>query len=181
MKKVISLSIMLAFVLMMKAQEKVYQPTWESLDSRPMPSWFGNAKFGIFIHWGLYSVPAWSPKGTYAEWYKHWADKKDLFGNGDFKGDEVYEYHKKMYGEKSYADFAAMFKALDYNPVQWAELFEKAGAKYVVLTTKHHDGYALYGQARRLHEISDGLGTVWISVPEETLWESLRKLSAARD
>ena len=98
MKKVISLSIMLAFVLMMKAQEKVYQPTWESLDSRPVPSWFGNAKFGIFIHWGLYSVPAWSPKGTYAEWYKHWADKKDLFGNGDFKGDEVYEYHKKMYG-----------------------------------------------------------------------------------
>ena len=72
MKKVISLSIMLAFVLMMKAQEKVYQPTWESLDSRPVPSWFGNAKFGIFIHWGLYSVPAWSPKGTYAEWYKHW-------------------------------------------------------------------------------------------------------------
>lgn len=66
MKKVISLSIMLAFVLMMKAQEKVYQPTWESLDSRPVPSWFGNAKFGIFIHWGLYSVPAWSPKGTYA-------------------------------------------------------------------------------------------------------------------
>ena len=64
MKKVISLSIMLAFVLMMKAQEKVYQPTWESLDSRPVPSWFGNAKFGIFIHWGLYSVHAWSPKGT---------------------------------------------------------------------------------------------------------------------
>lgn len=160
MKKVISLSIMLAFVLMMKAQEKVYQPTWESLDSRPVPSWFGNAKFGIFIHWGLYFVPAWSPKGTYAEWYKHWADKKDLFGNGDFKGDEVYEYHKKMYGEKSYADFAAMFKALDYNPVQWAELFEKAGAKYVVLTTKHHDGYALWPSK----EASRDFGRPWNSV-----------------
>lgn len=160
MKKVISLSIMLAFVLMMKAQEKVYQPTWESLDSRPVPSWFGNAKFGIFIHWGLYSVPAWSPKGTYAEWYKHWADKKDLFGNGDFKGDEVYEYHKKMYGEKSYADFAAMFKALDYNPVQWAELFEKAGAKYVVLTTKHHDGYALWPSK----EASRDFGRPWNSM-----------------
>ena len=160
MKKVISLSIMLAFVLMMKAQEKVYQPTWESLDSRPVPSWFGNAKFGIFIHWGLYSVPAWSPKGTYAEWYKHWEDKKDLFGNGDFKGDEVYEYHKKMYGEKSYADFAAMFKALDYNPVQWAELFEKAGAKYVVLTTKHHDGYALWPSK----EASRDFGRPWNSM-----------------
>ena len=151
MKKVSSLSIMLAFVLMMKAQEKVYQPTWESLDSRPVPSWFGNAKFGIFIHWGLYSVPAWSPKGTYAEWYKHWADKKDLFGNGDFKGDEVYEYHKKMYGEKSYADFAAMFKALDYNPVQWAELED------------FHDSIFEYSRLRTYFRCYNG-SEVWYGV-----------------
>lgn len=179
MKKVISLSIMLAFALMMKAQEKVYQPTWESLDSRPVPSWFGNAKFGIFIHWGLYSVPAWSPKGTYAEWYKHWSDKKDLFGNGDFKGDEVYEYHKKMYGEKSYADFAAMFKALDYTLYNGRNCLRKQEPSMWCLpqsiTTAMH-----CGQARRLHAISGGLGTVWISALEETLWESLRKLSAAR-
>lgn len=84
-----------------------------------------------------------------------------------------------MYGEKSYADFAAMFKALDYNPVQWAELFEKAGAKYVVLTTKHHDGYALWPSKEATRDFGR-LGTVWISALEETLWESLRKLSAAR-
>lgn len=65
-----------------------------------------------------------------------------------------------MYGEKSYADFAAMFKALDYNPVQWAELFEKAGAKYVVLTTKHHDGYALWPSK----EASRDFGRPWNSM-----------------
>ena len=48
--------------------QTIYTPNWESLDKRPIPTWFQNAKFGIFIHWGLYSVPAWSPKGTYAEW-----------------------------------------------------------------------------------------------------------------
>ena len=46
-----------------------YNDSWESLDSRPLPEWFDDAKFGIFIHWGLYSVPAWSPVGEYAEWY----------------------------------------------------------------------------------------------------------------
>lgn len=117
MKKMISLPIMLVFVLVMKAQEKVCQSTWESLDSRPVPSWLGNAKLGIFIHWRLYSVPAWSPRDAYIEWYKYWADRKDFFRNGDSRGDEVYECHKRMYGEKSHADFAAMFKALDYNPI----------------------------------------------------------------
>jgi alpha-L-fucosidase len=52
--------------------QSTYKPDWESIDKRPVPAWFENAKFGIFIHWGLYSVPAWSPKGTYSEWYKYW-------------------------------------------------------------------------------------------------------------
>ena len=72
-----------------QAQDKVYEPTWESLDSRPVPDWFKAAKFGIFIHWGPYSVPAWSPKGTYSEWYQYWLQSKSLFGNGNFKGDEI--------------------------------------------------------------------------------------------
>ena len=78
--------------------QKEYKPTWESLDSRPIPDWFGDAKFGIFIHWGPYSVPAWSPKGTYSEWYQYWLQSKNLFGNGDFKGDEVAQYHNRTYG-----------------------------------------------------------------------------------
>ncbi|NKI25450.1 hypothetical protein HCG49_02615 [Arenibacter sp. 6A1] len=61
-----------------------YQPTWESLDSRPVAQWFGDAKFGIFIHWGSYSVPAYSPKGAYSELYQYWLQNKTLFGNGKF-------------------------------------------------------------------------------------------------
>ncbi len=125
--------------------QTIYTPNWESLDKRPIPTWFQNAKFGIFIHWGLYSVPAWSPKGTYAEWYQYWLDNKTLFGNGDFKGDEIYNYHQKIYGKDfTYMDFAPFFKAQDYNATEWADLFVKSGARYAVLTTKHHDGFALW-------------------------------------
>jgi len=119
-----------------------YEPNWESLDSRPVAPWFADAKFGIFIHWGLYSVPAWSPKGTYSEWYQFWFQNKALFGNGKFKGDEVYNYHVKKYGKDfTYYQFAPMFKAELFNPEEWADLFQKAGAKYIVLTSKHHEGF----------------------------------------
>jgi len=122
-----------------------YQPNWESLNSRPVPKWFSDAKFGIFIHWGPYSVPAWSPKGTYSEWYQYWLQNKTLFGNGDFTGTEVYDFHTKTYGPHfSYYNFGEMFTADLFQPDDWARLFDKAGAKYVVLTTKHHDGYCLW-------------------------------------
>ncbi len=122
-----------------------FEPNWNSIDSRPIPDWFGDAKFGIFIHWGPYSVPAWSPKGTYSEWYQYWLEKKTLFGNGKFTGTEVYDYHQQKYGKYfSYYDFAAQFKAELFDPNEWADLFEKSGAKYVVLTSKHHDGFCLW-------------------------------------
>ncbi len=125
--------------------QKQYQPTWESLDSRPLPEWFGNAKFGIFIHWGPYSVPAWSPKGTYSEWYQYWLQNKTLFGNGKFKGDEVTKFHNRTYGKDfSYYDFAPMFTADLFEPDDWAQLFKDAGSKYIVLGSKHHDGFALW-------------------------------------
>ncbi len=125
--------------------QKLYRPTWKSLDTRPIPIWFQDAKFGVFIHWGPYSVPAWSPKGTYSEWYQYWLQNKSLFGNGKFKGDEVFNYHHKTYGKDfTYYDFGKLFKADLFNPTEWAELFEKAGAKYVVLTSKHHDGFTLW-------------------------------------
>ncbi len=140
---------LLVFLLLIsmgtKAQKK-YEPTWKSLNSRPVAPWFADAKFGIFIHWGLYSVPAWSPKGTYAEWYQFFLqDKKVTYGNGEFTGKEVYEHHIKKYGEDfTYYQFAPMFKAELFNPDEWAGLFQKAGAKYIVLTSKHHEGYALW-------------------------------------
>ena len=144
MKKSIS-TLLFYFISVSLFSQKVYTPDWESLDKRPVPSWFEDAKFGIFIHWGLYSVPGWSPKGTYSEWYKYWLENKKLMGNGDFTGTEIYDFHTAMYGRDfTYADFAPMFKAMSYDANEWAKLFERAGARYAVLTTKHHDGFALW-------------------------------------
>ncbi len=156
MKKIILLTI---FCLSLLFAETKYQPNWESLDSRPMPEWFTDAKFGIFIHWGPYSVPAWSPKGTYSEWYQYWLQNKTLFGNGNFTGTEVYDYHKKTYGPHfSYYNFGEMFTADLFQPDDWAKLFEEAGAKYIVITTKHHDGFCLWPS-----EIANDRGFVWNS------------------
>jgi alpha-L-fucosidase len=119
-----------------------YQPTWESLDSRPIPSWFEDAKFGIFIHWGVYAVPAWRKiepgrYASYAEWY--YARVMDNKENGG------YEFHRKNYGEDfEYRDFAPMFRAELFDPDQWADLFKRSGARYVVLTSKHHDGFCMW-------------------------------------
>lgn len=126
-------------------QEKKYEPNWESLDSRPVPQWFSDAKFGIFIHWGPYSVPAWTPKGVYSEWYQDWLVTRNLSGNGNPSPTAVYDYHRHKFGEHfSYYNFGEMFKAEDFNPADWAKLFKDAGAKYIVLTSKHHDGFALW-------------------------------------
>jgi alpha-L-fucosidase len=124
-----------------------YQSNWESINSRPIPEWFQDVKFGIFIHWGLYAVPAWAPANEdigiyakYAEWY-WWR----MMNTGDTAGKMFREYHNKMYGENfKYQDFAPMFKAEHFDPAQWAELFKKAGARYVVLTSKHHEGFTLW-------------------------------------
>ena len=114
---------------------QTYSPTWESLDQRPVPQWFKDAKFGIFIHWGVYAVPGWSPVGTYAEWYQ----------NGLNTGDKArIAFHKKKFGDLTYYQLADQFKAELYNPDEWARLFEQSGAKYIVLTSKHHDGFTLW-------------------------------------
>jgi alpha-L-fucosidase len=144
-RKAIPLTCLLIplFFTTLKAQK--YEPTWASLDSREVAPWFSEAKFGIFIHWGPYSVPAWSPKGTYTEWYQYWLQTESIFGNGDFTGQEIPEFHRNTYGDDfTYYDFAKMWKAEMYDPDEWAELFKKAGARYVVMTSKHHDGFALW-------------------------------------
>lgn len=125
--------------------QKKYEPNWESIDSRPVPEWFQDAKLGIFIHWGPYSVPAWSPKGTYSEWYQYWLQSKSLFGNGKFTGTEVYDHHVETYGPHySYYNFGEEFTARDFDANEWAKLFEDAGAKYMMITSKHHDGFCLW-------------------------------------
>jgi alpha-L-fucosidase len=129
------LILVLALSLSSSINAQNYQANWESLDTRPIPTWFGQAKFGIFIHWGVYAVPGWSTKGNYAEWYQN-----GLNGNDTAR----IAYQKKRFGDRSYYDLAKDFKAELYNPDEWAKLIEKSGAKYVVLTSKHHDGYAIW-------------------------------------
>jgi len=101
------------------AQE--YQPTWESLDSRQTPGWYRDAKFGIFIHWGLYSVPSWSPRGTYAEWY--WNAKDGIPAKNAAKVDrsnKVNEFHNRVYGEDlAYKDFRPDFTCEMFDPSHW--------------------------------------------------------------
>ncbi len=119
-----------------------YESNWKSIDSRPNPGWYTDAKFGIFIHWGVYSVPSYSPVGTYSEWYWN-ALSKGPQEKG--KPNPTWQFHAKNFGEKfPYQDFAPMFKAEMFDPAYWAQVFEESGAKYVVLTSKHHDGYTLW-------------------------------------
>ncbi len=135
-----------------------YQPTTQSLRSHKAPQWYEDAKFGIFIHWGPYAVPA------YHEWYVEFISPKSNFGfmfgappytaeRGEFP-DSLYKentvadavkYHKDNYGENfDYDNFIPMFKAEKFDPGAWAALFKDAGAQYVVLTAKHGDEFAMW-------------------------------------
>lgn len=139
MKRVILLATVASLTVGATASFAKYEATWESLDQRPTPQWWVDAKFGIFIHWGVYSVPAWSVRGQYSEWYWN-RITGDKGKNGPW-----WQYHKARYGEDfDYAAFAPMFKAELFDPDQWADVFRRSGAKYVVLTSKHHDGYCLW-------------------------------------
>eukprot|EP00823_Brevimastigomonas_motovehiculus_P009153 TRINITY_DN8811_c0_g1_i1.p1 TRINITY_DN8811_c0_g1~~TRINITY_DN8811_c0_g1_i1.p1 ORF type:complete len:459 (-),score=81.63 TRINITY_DN8811_c0_g1_i1:352-1728(-) len=114
-----------------------YDPTWESLDQRPIPTWYQEAKFGIFIHWGVYSVPSFAKVGDYAEWYWHELTEKPL--------SDTRAFHNRVYGEHfKYADFAPRFTAELFNADSWADIIKASGAQYVVLTSKHHDGFTLW-------------------------------------
>ena len=117
----------------------LYENNWQSLNSRPIPKWFGDAKFGIFIHWGLYSVPAYTGRGEYAEWYMQQIRNPEHPSR---------KFHDRVYGPGAkYEDFVGGFKAELFDANEWAKLFKKAGAKYINLVSKHHDGFCLYPSA----------------------------------
>ncbi len=129
---------------------------WKEIDARPVPQWWQDAKFGIFIHWGIYSVPAFSRVGEYSEWY--WQD----LSNKNRKGHALTTaFHQKNYGLGfTYPDFATEFTCELFKPDQWAKLFEESGAKYIVLTSKHHDGYCLWNS----QEANQSWGRPWNSL-----------------
>ena len=109
-----------------------YKDTWESLGQFQPPKWYRNAKFGIFIHWGVYSVPAFAN-----EWYS-----RTMY----IEGTREFEHHVKTYGphkDFGYKDFIPLFKAEKFSADAWAALFQKAGAKYVVPVAEHHDGFQM--------------------------------------
>jgi alpha-L-fucosidase len=125
------------------AAQARYEARWESLDKRPTPWWFSDEKFGIFIHWGVYSVPAYAPVGKYAEWYWNALRQGPTEKNG--KPNATWAFHKRVFSENfPYFDFAPKFRAELYDPAHWAKVFRDSGARYVVLTSKHHDGFALW-------------------------------------
>ncbi|MFR9650864.1 MAG: alpha-L-fucosidase [Rikenellaceae bacterium] len=162
LNKTVILSLLLAIsTTMVQAEE--YQPTWESLDKRECPAWFPDAKFGIFIHWGLYSVPAYTIKGTYAEWYWHALMENPETAN-EKRRDRHYAikaFHDKNYGsDYDYSQFRDGFTCELFDAKEWASLFNRSGAKYIVLTSKHHDGYCLWDNK----EASESFGMPWNSV-----------------
>nr|WP_299381117.1 alpha-L-fucosidase [Allomuricauda sp.] len=117
---------------LIQAQTK-YSPEIESLAQYKTPEWFKDAKFGIFIHWGAYSVQA-----TFGEWYPRWMYRDHT---------REYKHHVETYGHPSvfgYKDFIPMLDGRNWNPDGWAKLFADAGAKYVVPVAEHHDGFPMY-------------------------------------
>ena len=162
------LAIALLTTTFAQAEGNIYTNDWESLDARPMPEWFNDAKFGIFIHWGVYSVPAWGAKGTYSEWY--WHALRSNSNDGATR-----KFHDRVYGKDfDYMDFAPMFTCELFDANEWAALFKRSGAKYVVPTSKHHDGYCIWPS----REASASWGQPWNSMevgPKRDLLGELTK------
>lgn len=119
------------------AEAGPFKPSWDSLTAYEVPQWYQDAKFGIFIHWGAYSVPAFG-----SEWYP-----RMMYINEDRRGKNMFDHHVATYGPQSefgYKDFIPMFKAEKFDAAQWAKLFKETGARYIVPVAEHHDGFPMY-------------------------------------
>jgi len=124
---------------------------------RPTPQWYGDAKFGIFIHWGLYSVPGYAPAsrtlhdvqeaGDWDAWFRENAYAEWYWNTMRIEGSSTSRFHAEHYGaDFAYEDFRGPFEAglATWDPAEWLDVFRRAGARYVIPTTKHHDGYRLW-------------------------------------
>ncbi len=116
----------------------MYQADWDSLQAYEIPAWFKQAKLGIFIHWGVYAVPAWDN-----EWYPRFMYRDEI----SRKGANYFRHHCDTWGHPGqfgYKDFIPMFRGEKWDPEQWVDLFQQAGARYVVPVGEHHDGFPMY-------------------------------------
>ncbi|MEM6472270.1 MAG: alpha-L-fucosidase [Planctomycetota bacterium] len=114
-----------------------FRAEWTSLEAYEIPQWYRDAKFGIFIHWGAYSVPAYG-----SEWYP-----RQMYIDRDRRGDNFFQHHVDTYGPQKkfgYKDFIPKFKAERFDATRWAKLFKEAGARYVIPVAEHHDGFPMY-------------------------------------
>jgi alpha-L-fucosidase len=143
-----------------------FEPNWASIDARPTPQWFSDSKFGIFIHWGVYSVPAYAAvnvkdENPYAEWYWNSLTNGMKTAGPSGRSALTWQFHQRVYGRDfPYQNFAPMFRAELFDPDHWADVFVRAGAKYVALTSKHHEGFTLW----KSEEANRAWGRPWNSV-----------------
>jgi alpha-L-fucosidase len=147
-----------------ESTEGPFQPDWQSLAKYQAPEWYRDAKFGIFIHWGLYSVPAFG-----SEWYP-----REMY----LEGSAINKHHVATYGpltQFGYKDFIPMFEAEHFDPQMWAKLFKDSGARYVVPVFEHHDGFAMYDSdlsdwtAKKMGPHRDLAGELSVAVRAEGL------------
>jgi alpha-L-fucosidase len=167
--KRLAVTALLASALTSTLAAQQFDATWEALGKHTPPAWFSNTKFGIFIHWGVYSVPSFCDTSTYSEWYQHWLDTNS-------HGGLVRNFHERVYGKDfAYRQFAEQFRAELWNPEEWAKIFARAGAGYIVITSKHHDGFCLWPSAIA----SEARGYPWNAVQTGPKRDLLGELATA--
>jgi len=132
------------------------EPSTTSFSGRPIPIWYDDAKFGIFIHWGPYAVPCYAPvdhdmgelfaAGSWAEVFRHSPYTEWYLNSWGLEGSPTARHHADVYGDRPYASFVDEFhdRSNGVDVGHWASLFAAAGARYVVPVTKHHDGYLMW-------------------------------------
>lgn len=147
-----------------KLPQGPFRPTWQSLEANyTIPSWFVGAKFGLFMHWGLYSVPAYK-----SEWYE-----KHMYGDRN-----IMSWHRENFGSQDtfgYKDFIPLFTQNKFDADAWAKLFKKSGAKFIIPTAQHHDNFAMWDSkvtpynAKQMGPRRDLIGELCIAVRKQGL------------
>lgn len=157
-----------------KMSERKYKPAWDSIVTHPVPKWFRDAKFGIYTHWGPYSVPAWGDNTT---WYSY-----NMYRKGSLQDNPAYHHHLREYGDPArhgYTEFLSAFTAERFDADEWAEIFAASGAKFAGPCAVHHDGYALWNSdANPVNTFTFGPGRDFVGEQAEAFRKKGLKFAA---